>query len=79
MKTVNWLKQNKEHLESELDRSKTIIENHINGIMRAESQMDRTKQEIIEVTNAIEILERELNGELLGNMDNPGESEVKNL
>lgn len=79
MKTIQWLKERKEQLESNLGRSKIIIENHVNGIVRTESKMDRDKQEIIEITRVIEILERELNGGLLGNADNPGEQDTRKL
>jgi hypothetical protein len=51
----------------------------MNGVLREESKMDRTKEDILEVSKAIEILERELKGELLGNVDNPGKQETKNL
>lgn len=79
MTTLQWLKESKEQLESDLNRSKIIIDNHMNGVLREESKMDRTKEDILEVSKAIEILERELKGELLGNVDNPGKQETKNL
>jgi len=79
MATLQWLKESKEQLESDLNRSKIIIDNHMNGVLREESKMDRTKEDILEVSKAIEILERELKGELLGNVDNPGKQETKNL